>query len=134
MEKEILWDKDIKQCLIFFSEKQMDDFLCVVNFIQDSCIRNYIYSNTLEDERLWNWLYSKDNVELIDMKRELSRKIEKGKVIDTDEYDEKKDKVGKMGSIKTLVLNYDENNIYCISSINEYFLGIRAYLAMEKKG
>lgn len=133
MEKVILWDKDIEGCLIHLSESELDDFLELVAFIQEEHIRNYISEDTRAQDGLWEWLWSKEDIGLVDLKRELSRKIEKAMPVDRNEYNENRNQVGRNGHIKTLVLYRDAGNVCCISTIDEYYEGLRSYLAMEKK-
>lgn len=133
MEKVVLWGKEIEQDFAGASEKQLDDFLELIMFIQKNGIRNEICESTLDKAELWEWLSSKDKIELNDIKRELSRRLEKAKCRKEEEFDELFRKIGKMFAIKVLVLSFKRKSIYYISTILEYYVGIRGYLATEKK-
>lgn len=133
MEKVILWGKEIEKDFMTISEKQLDDFLELAKFIQKNSIQNMICEDTLEKAELWDWIYSKDKVELNDIKRELSRYIEKARCVDEDEFNNFFKKIGKLFSVKVLVLLFESNNLYYISTISEYYKGIRGYLQKEKK-
>lgn len=133
MEKVVLWGKEIEQDFEGASEKQLDDFLELIIFIQKSGIRNEICVSTLDKAELWEWLFSKDQIELNDIKRELSRRLEKVKCTEEREFDELFGKIGKMVAIKVLLLSFKRESIYYISTILEYYAGIRSYLAAEKK-
>lgn len=133
MEKIILWGKEIEKSLEKVSEKQLDEFLELVQYIHTNGIQNIICERTSEKVELWEWLYSKEQVELNDIKREMSRYIEKAKCVDEGEFDNSMDKVGRSVAVKTLVLLFDSKDVYYISTKLEYYTGIRSYLAMEKK-
>ena len=77
MEKVILWEKEIEKDFAKASENQLDDFLELVRFVQKNGIQNLICKSTLDKAELWEWLYSKDQIELNDIKRELSRRLER---------------------------------------------------------
>ena len=133
MEKIVLWGKEIEKDFAEATEKQLDDFLEFMHFIQSNNICNEICENTLDKEELWEWLYSKDQIELNDIKRELSRYLEKAKCTGKDEFDKLFNKIGKLFTLKVLLLSFKNENIYYISTILEYYAGIRSYLALEKK-
>jgi hypothetical protein len=133
MEKRILWDKEIRKCFIEFDQKHLEDFMELLDHIGDNHIENIICADTQEDAALWEWLYSKDQIELNDLKRELSRKIERAKCAAADLFDKMSELVGKLAAIKTLILLYDNENVFCISTKQEYYTGLRKYLIMEKK-
>lgn len=89
--------------------------------------------STLNEAELWDWLYSKEKIELNDIKRELSRRLERAECVAQNEFDELMGKIGKLQEIKVLALTFKRENIYYISTILEYYAGIRSYLASEKK-
>lgn len=133
MEKIVLWGKEIEKDFAGAAEKQLDDFLELMYFIQKNNIRNEICESTLDKEELWEWLYSKDQIELNDIKRELSRHLEKARCREKIEFDEFFNKIGKVLTPKILLLSFKKENIYYIATILEYYAGIRSYLAAEKK-
>lgn len=133
MEKIVLWGEEIEKDFAGATEEQLDDFLELIRFIQKNEIQNVICEDTLDKEELWEWLYSKDQIELNDIKRELSRHLEKAKCRGKDEFDEFFNKIGKLCTIKVLLFSFQKESIYYISTILEYYTGIRSYLAREKK-
>lgn len=133
MDKIVLWGRDIERCFLEVSEFQLDDFLELLQHIQTNNDRSVICETTLEKAELWEWLYSKNPVELNDIKRELRKRIEKVKCVSDNDFNKFMDIVGKCDKTKTLVLLFNEENIYYICTIKEYYVGIRSYLAMEKK-
>lgn len=133
MKKAVLWKKQIEKEFVSASESQLDDFLELIQYIQKSDIRNVICESTLNEAELWEWLYSKEQIELNDIKRELSRRLERVERVTQNEFDELVEKAGKMQRIKVLLLSFERKNIYYISTILEYYIGIRSYLASEKK-
>ncbi len=133
MEKVILWEKEIEKDFAKASENQLDDFLELVRFVQKNGIQNVICKSTLDKAELWEWLYSKDQIELNDIKRELSRRLEKAECKEEREYEEFFGKIGKLLAIKILLLAFKRENVYYISTIAEYYASIRNYLALEKK-
>ncbi len=133
MEKAILWGKGIEKGFTMVSEVQLDDFLELVRYIQKNGIRNMICEDTLDKAELWEWLYSKDKAELNDVKRELSRYVEKAKCVGEDEFDTFLKKAGRLFPVKVLVLLFNNNRFYYISTIPEYYEGLRSYLRKEKK-
>ena len=133
MNKRILWDKKIKESFTKFSQTNLIDFLDLLDYIADYNIENIICESTLDDEELWTWLYTKDQIELNDIKRELSKRIERTKSVNEYDFDEMLNIVGKLNSIKTLILLYEDKCDFYISTKKEYYIGLRRYLAMEKK-
>lgn len=133
MEKIVLWGKEIEKDFAGATEEQLDDFLELMHFVQKNNIWNTICETTLDKEELWEWLYSKDQIEMNDIKRELSRYLEKAKCSAEDVFDEFINKIGSTLTLKVLLLSLKRESIYYISSILEYYMGIRSYLAAEKK-
>ena len=133
MEKVILWEKEIEKDFAKASENQLDDFLELVRFVQKNGIQNVICKSTLDKAELWEWLYSKEQIELNDIKRELSRRLEKAECKEEGEYAEFLGKIGKLLAIKVLLLSFKGESVYYISTIAEYYSSIRNYLALEKK-
>lgn len=133
MEKVILWEKEIEKDFAKASENQLDDFLELVRFVQKNGIPNLICKSTLDKAELWEWLYSKDQIELNDIKRELSRRLERAKCKEEGKYEEFFGKIGKLLAIKVLLLSFKGESVYYISTIAEYYISIRNYLALEKK-
>lgn len=133
MKKAVLWGKKIEKEFVSASESQLDNLLELIQYIQKSDIRNAICESTLNEAELWGWLYSKEQIELNDIKRELSRRLERAECVAQNEFDELLGKIGKMQKIKVLALSFKRESIYYISTILEYYAGIRSYLASEKK-
>lgn len=133
MKKVVLWRKKIEKEFVSASESQLDNFLELIQYIQKSDIRNAICESTLNEAELWRWLSSKEQTELNDIKRELSRRLERAECVAQNEFDELLGKIGKLQKIKVLALSFKRESIYYISTILEYYAGIRSYLASEKK-
>ncbi len=133
MEKVILWEKEIEKDFAKASENQLDDFLELVRFVQKNGIQNLICKSTLDKAELWEWLYSKDQIQLNDIKRELSRRLERAECKEEGKYEEFFGKIGKLLAIKVLLLSFKGESVYYISTIAEYYISIRNYLALEKK-
>lgn len=133
MEKVVLWGKEIEKDFLRASENQLDDFLELMQYIQKNGIQNKICEGTLNKDELWRWLYSKDQIELNDIKRELSKRVEKAGCTAEEEFDVLLAKVGRVHAVKVLVLSFKRENIYYISTILEYYAGIKSYLVSEKK-
>lgn len=133
MKKTVLWRKEIEKEFASASESQLDDFLELIQYIQKNNIRNAICESTWDEADLWEWLYSKEQIELNDIKRELSRRLERAECVAHNEFDELLGKIGKMHKIKVLALSFKRESIYYISTLLEYYVGIRSYLASEKK-
>ncbi len=133
MEKVILWEKEIEKDFAKASENELDDLLELVRFVQKNGIQNVICKSTLDKAELWEWLYSKEQIELNDIKRELSRRLEKAECKEEGEYEEFFGKIGKLLAIKVLLLSFKGESIYYISTIAEYYASLRNYLALEKK-
>lgn len=125
MEKISLWGKNIEKDFVRASENQLDDFLELIQYIQKNGISNKICERTLEKSELWDWLGSKDQIELNDIKRELSRYIEKANYCDEKKYEMLWTKIGKQFAAKILVLSFAKENIYYISTIAEYYTALR---------
>ena len=119
MKKAVLWGKKIEEDFVNASENQLDDFLELLQYIQDNHIRNAICENTMNEAALWGWLYSKEQIELNDIKRELSRRLERAECVVQEEFDELLDKIGKVQSIKVLAQYLKRKSKYYISKILE---------------
>ena len=78
-------------------------------------------------------LYTKDQTEMNDIKKELGKKKQRANYVDSEEFDKMMEIVGKLNIIKTLILLYDNQNDFCVSTKSEYYAGLRRYLIMEKK-
>lgn len=133
MKKVVLWNKGIEKQLKQASENALDYFLELVRYIQSEKIPDLICAETLASEELWNWIGKKDDIELNDIKRELSRKLEKARYTGSKEFEERLQKVGKAGPVKTLVFSFGRECIFYIADMEGYYAGLRGYLVMEKK-
>lgn len=133
MEKNVLWDKDIEKTFDNLSENQLDNFLELLFFISKNNIPNYMCLATKQNADMWEWLYSRDEVGLNDIKKELIFYIEKTKDIGQEEFEQKTEKIGKNETLKILVIRFNDEEIFYISTIDKYYAGMRYYLAMEKK-
>jgi hypothetical protein len=133
MEKLILWDENINEQFVKVSEKQLDLFMQLLSYIDDNNISNKLCIDLCDNSDLWQWLGSKKQIGLCDIKKELSIKINKAKKICGDEYRSILCNVGKSDKEKLLVLNFDNISVFYISTMDEYLVGLRSYLAMEKK-
>ncbi len=133
MQKIILWEKEIEKELRQAEEGQLDDFLDLVRFFQVNDIRCEICESTLDRPELWEWLYSKEPIELNDIKRELARRLEKTRCRAEKEFDELLLTTGKRSAVKVLILSMGRKSVYYISTIPQYYEGLRKYLLMEKK-
>lgn len=133
MEKVILWDNEIEKSFFTSSEQQLSDFLELLQFIREEQITDYISTDTRDSSDLWAWLGSKDQIELNDIKKELSIHIEKRKYVEIDELEEYKRQIGKMDKRKIMLLKFDDGNPYYFATIMGYYAAIRKYLSSEKK-
>lgn len=133
MEKIVLWDKEIKSSFLCITEDELDDFLKLLTYIQTNDIANLVSIEMEDDSELWEWLGSKDRVELNDMKRELYKRIGKAKHVGNEEFENNLLNVGRLLPVKTLVLLFNSNMAYHISTLSEYYIGLRYYLGQEKK-
>lgn len=133
MEKEILWDEHLSEQFGKVEYENLDSFLELLYYIDDNKISNKMSTELYHDEDLWSWLSSKEQIKLRDVKKELSIKIERAKKIGEQEYKDVSSSVGILKDKKIFVLHFDDNNVFYISSMAEYYEGLRCYLVMEKK-
>lgn len=133
MNKVVLWEKEIEKDLVKVSENRLDDFLELIKFIRKNGIIDEICESTFVKAELWEWLVSKDIVELNDIKRELFKCLERARRIEERAFDDLFGKMGRAFDVKVLVLSFEEESVYYISTISEYYTGIRSYLSTEKK-
>lgn len=133
MEKVLLWSECIHKQFIQISEQQLDMFLELLSYIEDYNISNLLDLELYENIDLWEWLESKEQISLRDIKRELSIKVSKAKKINKQEYVNLAGHVGKLNREKVMILEFSNSNIYYIATVDEYYDALRSYLAMEKK-
>ena len=133
MEKSVLWANGIGEAFTERSEDQLYDFLELLHCIREQGVSELISEEELSSAKLWDWLSAKDQVELNDIKRELTKRINKARCIEAEPYQQALSKVGRQELVKTLVLSFAKVNIYYISTILEYYAGLQSYLAQEKK-
>lgn len=132
MEKEILWVNNIDALFCDFSYVQLDDFLEALDYSDKYNASMFILEDIYESEGLWNWLYTKDNYELNDVKRELQKWLCKIEKITNKQYADKKLNVGKNTQSKIILAGINSSQ-YAFCTLREYLNAIRSYLAMEKK-
>lgn len=132
MEKEILWEKKLEEILCDFSYEQLDDFLSAVDYSSDYGASMYISDEEYDNANLWDWLYSRDDDKLNDIKRELQKYIGKAASIPKTHFEEKMKEIGKNSRIKTLIAGNRKSDFgFC--SLYTYLNCLRNYLGMEKK-
>ena len=133
MTKLILWDENLSSQFAKQSEQQLDMFLILLKYITDQKIHNKLSIDLYDNPDLWEWLVSKEQVGLRDIKRELSISINKAEKISGDEYRKVIHNVDEIDKNIVLILAFDKSNVFYISTMDEYYTGLRNYLSMEKK-
>ncbi len=132
MEKEILWAKKLEEILCDFSYEQLDDFLSAIDYSLEYGASMYISDEEYDSANLWAWLYSHDNDELNDIKRELQKYIGKSTNVLKSHFEDKMKEIGKNSRIKTLIAG-NRISDFGFCSLNTYLHILRIYLGMEKK-
>ena len=133
MEIVTIWDEYLNEEFTKVSEQQLDLFLSLLNYINEKSILNKLSYDFCDNPDLWEWLGSKDQISLRDMKREISIMINKAKKVSAEEYVQLLQNVGKVDGSRTLILDFEKEGVYYVSTIEEYYLGLRKYLLLEKK-
>lgn len=133
MEKVILWDEQIDEQLPEVNEGQLDSFASLLDHIEKNSIKHYVDENLFCSEKWWEWLYNKKETTLNDIKRELTKKISKAAKVSRDQYVVLLDRVGVASEERTLVLCFEDGNVFYIATLPDYYRALRKYLAMEKK-
>lgn len=132
MNKELIWHEDLIKQYQIVTESILSDFLELIQYIQDNKVTNIISGNLIENEELWNWIGSKDCIELVDLKRELSKKIQKAQVEDEETINELVKNIGS-NMIRVICLCFQESSSYCAASLEGYYKALKLYLCKEKK-
>ncbi len=133
MEKVILWDEHLNEKFAKVSDEELNLFLELLSYIDDNNISNKLSLELYDNPELWEWLSSKEQRSLRDIKKELFIKINKAKKVCRREYINIVCNVGNLNKDKILILDFNNKNVYYISTMDEYYAGLRSYLVMEKK-
>lgn len=140
MEKIFLWDEELIEQFPKVSLERIDEFLDLIQYIQENNMGNVIDEEVideevLEKESLWEWIYAKDDIRLNDLKKELSKKIQKVRGINSKKASELKKQIGSMGGKKVFVLYFskDSKSPYYIETRSQYFKALWKYLSRENK-
>lgn len=133
MEKVILWDEHLNEKFVKVSDEELNLFLELLSYIDDNNISNKLSLELYDNPELWEWLSSKEQRSLRDIKKELFIKINKAKKVCGREYINIVCNVGNLNKGKILILDFNNKNVYYISTMDEYYAGLRSYLAIEKK-
>lgn len=133
MQKVVLWDEYIGDQFVKESKTQFDLLLKLLEFLEEKKISNKLSYDFCDSANLWEWLGSKEQIELRDIKKELSIKINKAEKMSKEEYDKVFCNIGKLSEKKVLVLSFDNKNAFYIAKISDYYNGLRYYLCMDKK-
>ena len=133
MEKEMLWYERVEEQLISATDKELELFLELLCYISDNNISIKLSYKLYENPQLWDWLTSRETISLRDIKKELSIKINKAQKIKEQEYMEDISSVGSLNDKRVIILSFDKANVYCVCCIDDYYVALRKYLAMEKK-
>lgn len=133
MEKVILWDAHINEQFPTVSETQLDSFIDLLIYFEENNILNVLGDDLYSSVGLWEWLSSKTQINLNDIKREIQKKISRATKIAEKDYYSMVQNIGVLTETRTLALLFDSDNILYISTLEEYYAGLRKYLAMEKK-
>ena len=88
IEKETLWANCISKQFEEESYESLDLFLELLCYIENNDISNKISTELYYNEELWNWLSSKEQIDMHDIKREILIKIERADKIAEREYEE----------------------------------------------
>lgn len=133
MEKEMLWDKHLDEQFISATNTELEAFLELLSYISDNNISNKLSYEFYEKPELWEWLTSRETISLRDVKKELSIKMNKAKKISEQEYMDVISRVGGLIDKRVMILSFYKEKVYYIYCIDDYYIALRKYLAMEKK-
>lgn len=133
MNKEVLWDNRIAQQFGEENYEKLDSFLELLHLVEDMKISDKISTELFYDEKLWNWLSSKEQIDLRDIKKELLIRINRAEQINEQEYKDYISNVGKLTEKRKFVFCFHNENVFYISTLDEYYCGLRKYLSFEKK-
>lgn len=132
MNKELIWHYDLLKQYETTTEAILSNFLELIQYIHDNKIKNIISSSVIENEGLWNWIGSKDCIELVDLKRELSKKIQKAQLEEEETINEVLKSIGSDRS-RIICLCFQEYKSYFAASLTGYYRALKLYLCREKK-
>ena len=133
MEKEILWYERFDEQLISATDKELEAFLEMLSYISDNNISSKLSYELYENPQLWDWLTSRETTSLRDIKKELSIKMNKAQKINEQEYQDIICNVGVLNDKRVMILAFNKKSVYYIYCIEDYYIALRKYLAMEKK-
>lgn len=132
MQKDVLWDKEIENTLKSFSYVQIDNFLNALDCASTNNSSLNIEEGQYTESGLWTWLCSRDNVELIDLKKEIQIRLIKSTKITKEKADYMLGILGKNESQKVLMAG-GIPRLFGFQSVEEYYSVLRAYLSKEKR-
>ena len=133
MEKKILWDECINTQFSTASEEQLDSFVALLEYIEENDLKTLVSDELYISAELWEWLSSKAEINLNDIKREIQKKLSKATKVTQTDYERISQNIGILTNIKTLVLHLGEEKAFFISTLKDYYIALREYLIMEKK-
>ena len=110
MEKEILWYERFDEQLISATDKELEAFLELLSYISDNNISSKLSYELYENPQLWDWLTSRETTSLRDICN-----------------------VGVLNDKGVMILAFNKKSVYYIYCIEDYYIALRKYLAMEKK-
>ncbi len=136
MELQAIWSNEFGMNITKEDDEYfiLEELLEMLNFYEKFYYKYFCSEDEFYNEEFCDWLYDKKNIELVDLKRELQKKLQKCEGIDTDEYSEKMKHCvnGKLEN-RNFYIDLNESQLLCAYTKKKFFNIKRIYLNQFSK-
>lgn len=134
MNIQAVWTEEIPQQIITKDYDELEAFMSLLDFMEDNDLKVYLNEDEIYGlEKFCDWIYSKKDAELSDIKRELMLRMEKCAYCDSKQAQEFMNEVGKVQKEKYFAMDFREEKPFYAVTVDKLYQICRKYLAVESK-
>lgn len=135
MNIEAVWTKDIPHQFKEQKYSDLSEFMSLLDFMRDNSLAVFVDEDEIYTyEDFCDWIYSKSDPELSDIKRELMLKISRCVSSDESENEKMRLKIGRADQNKYFGLDFREDFAFYAASIKKMYQISRRFLSTEDRG
>nr|WP_297873645.1 hypothetical protein [uncultured Blautia sp.] len=133
MKLDAVWTQELPEQIPQKDKESVENLLEMLDFCDENEIKNYLDEDALyENNEFCDWIYSKTDRDMNDMKRELMKKTSRYTHLTQEQQKEYLQTIGKPEENKRFGVDFREEEFYAASKMKLYQIA-RRYLKKEKR-
>lgn len=134
MKLDAVWTQELLEQIPQKDKESVENLLEMLDFCDENEIKNYLDEDALyENNEFCDWIYSKTDRDMNDMKRELMKKTSRYTHLTQEQQKEYLQTIGKPEENKRFGVDFREEEFYAASKMKLYQIARRYFKEREKK-